>query len=95
MRKRLLFCSLTLVGGIAAAQPTARPDPADPKAAGSPRPYQSAFKDYRPYVEQEPGRWREANDEIGRLGGHPGHARKEAGALAKPAAKPHAHGDRK
>jgi len=88
MRKRMLFCSLTLVGGIAAAQPTARPDPADPKAPVPVRPYASALKEYRPYADQEAGRWRESNDEMGRVGGHAGHVPQRATAPARPDARP-------
>ena len=40
--------------------------------------YDSAFGDYRPWKEEAPRRWREANDEAGRLGGHAGHAKAAA-----------------
>jgi len=84
-----LFSLATIVAGNAAAQNTARPDPADPKAAVLERPYESAFKDYRPYSDPDIVRWRDSNSEVGRLGGHAGHVPRAsgAGAPAKPAAK--------
>jgi len=72
----------------AAAQTTARPDPADPKAAAPTRPYESSFKDYRPYVDAEVARWRQSNDDMGRLGGHIGHVPRETGVATRPGAKP-------
>lgn len=76
----------------AAAQAPARPDPAEPKSATLVRPYESAFKGYRPYVDPEIARWREVNDEVGKLKGHVGHVPQQPGAVAKPAAKPPAQG---
>jgi hypothetical protein len=52
-----------------------RPAPAgaQPKAQSLPV-YRSALNGYRPYRADEPLRpWRDANDEVGRLGGHMGH----------------------
>ena len=73
--------------GSVSAQTAARPDPADPKAAVPARPYEPAFKDYRPYVDPEVARWRQSNEEMGRLGGHVGHVPKPQGATPKPAAQ--------
>jgi hypothetical protein len=77
----------TCVAGSAAAQTATRPDPADPKAAVPARPYEPVFKDYRPYVDPEVSRWRQSNEEMGRLGGHVGHVPKAQGATPKPAAR--------
>ena len=88
MLKTNCFMLLACVAGSAAAQGTARPDPADPKAAVPARPYEPAFKDYRPYVDPEVTRWRQSNEEVGRLGGHVGHVPK----AQEPAAKPPAQG---
>jgi hypothetical protein len=55
---------LALIASAAGAQQ--KPEPKKPV-------YDSAFAGYRPWKEEEPGRWREANDEMGRLGGHAGH----------------------
>lgn len=87
MLKTICFMLLACVAGSAAAQATARPDPADPKAAVPARPYEPAFKDYRPYVDPEVARWRQSNEEMGRLGGHVGHVPKAQGTSLKPAAQ--------
>ena len=34
--------------------------------------YESAFRTYNPYREEDLGSWREVNDEVGRVGGHVG-----------------------
>ena len=88
-----------LAAGAAGAQSSARPDPADPKAGVPSRPYESAFRDYRPYVDADLSRWRESNEEMGRLGGHVGHVPGSVpprGAAPQPAKPPaHAsHGER-
>lgn len=98
---RILCVSLAAcAAGSAAAQTATRPDPADSKAAVPARAYESAFKDYRPYADPEVPRWRQTNEEMGRLGGHVGHVPRETGATAtvKPGAKPPApagHGGHK
>jgi len=89
---KILCFTLAFVASSAAAQGVARPDPVNAKAVVPARPYESPFKDYRPYVDQEAGRWRESNDEMGRLGGHAGHSQTRSGSPAKPAAKPPAPG---
>ncbi len=86
------FTLAALVAGSAAAQAPARTDPAEPKAAAPAPSYDSAFKDYRPYVDQEIARWREMNQEVGRLKGHIGHVRQQPGIAAKPAARPSVQG---
>jgi hypothetical protein len=65
--------------------------------------YQSAFERYTPYKEPEIAPWREANEEVGRAGGHigifggaqGGHAPsdKDKAPAGAPASDPHAgHG---
>jgi hypothetical protein len=75
---------------LALAQ-TARPDPADAKAAAPPLRYQSAFADYKPWQDAKPGDWRAVNDNVrdaGAKGGaHGGHASPPAPAASAPAAK--------
>lgn len=44
-------------------------DPGDPKATVPPVRYDSAFARYRPNADVEVGRWRDANDSVGRIGG--------------------------
>lgn len=65
----------------------------DAKATGAVLSYQSAFADYRGWREPDAMNWRQANDEVGAMGGHMGHLRGGAspkavpGAATKPAAK--------
>lgn len=87
MLKTICFLLAATITVGAAAQNAARPDPADSRAGIPALPYESALKDYRPFVEAEVARWREANAEVGRLGGHAGHLPREAGATAKSGAK--------
>ncbi len=73
MHKTLLFLLFASAAGSAVAQAPMRAD-----RVASPTPalavtYESVFKGYRPYVDPELARWREANDEMGRLNGHVGH----------------------
>jgi hypothetical protein len=69
----MVCTSLACFAGAVAAQQSARPDPANP-SAGSQKPvYESAFSSYRPWTEPEFARWRDANEEMGRLNGHLGH----------------------
>jgi hypothetical protein len=92
MLKTTCFTLAACFAGSAAAQATVRPDPADPKAAVPARQYESAFKDYRPYVDPEIAHWRALNGEVGQLKGHVGHVPLQSGTAAKPVAKPPAHG---
>lgn len=46
-----------------------RVDAADPKAAVPPLVYSSVLQGYRPNVEVEVGSWKDANDNVGRIGG--------------------------
>lgn len=88
MLRMSCFALAACFAGSAAAQNPARLHPADPKAGTPLRPYESAFKGYRPYVAPEVARWRDTNEEMGRLGGHVGHVPRESGATAKLGAKP-------
>jgi hypothetical protein len=94
MERVILAVLFAFAAGTTFAQVavTARPDPADPRAAEQARPYESAFKDYRPYVDPDIARWREVNEEVGRLNGHVGHVPQQPGTAAKPGAKPPAQG---
>ncbi len=98
MLKTACFLLAGILAGNAAAQGPVRPDPSEPKAAARAPTYESAFKDYRPYVDPEIARWREVNQEVGRLNGHVGHVPQQSGAAVKPGAKPPAqagHGGHK
>lgn len=98
MQKAKAFVLLACASGFSVAQTPARPGPSDPKAAAPVHLYESAFKDYRPFVDPEIARWRDVNDEVGRLGSHVGHVPQRPGTAAKPGAKPPAqsgHGEHK
>lgn len=69
-------------------------DPLDAKAPAPPLAYRSAFSDYKPMGEDKVG-WRQANDEVGRIGGWRVYAREAnepdaPSRQASPAAKPQA-----
>ena len=91
LRTTCLALALCFVGS-ATAQTAKRPDPAEPRAAAPAPSYESAFRDYRPYVDIEIARWREVNQEVGGLGGHVGHVPRQPGSPGKPAAKLPAQG---
>lgn len=61
-----------LAAGSAVAEERKRPDPADPRATSQPPVYRSAFEGYRRIEEPKRIPWREANDEVERVGGHVG-----------------------
>lgn len=52
-----------------ASAPGARPDSGDAGAVVPPVAYRSAFAGYRAIVDEKVGAWRDANDEVGRIGG--------------------------
>ncbi len=64
--------------------PAAEPAPSD-KSPPEARAHGSAFADYRPLIDEPMRPWREANDEMGRLGGHVGHSGNEPGTSVGPA----------
>jgi len=83
----------------AQAQPTsaaAQRDPLDPNASVPMLAYESPFSRYRPWGDEKPVSWREANDTVTRIGGWRVYAREAqqpdpapaapAGATAKPSA---------
>jgi len=97
MLKTACFALAAILAGSATAQTATRPEPVDPKAAVPARAYESAFRDYRPYADPEIVRWRQSNEEMGRLGGHVGQVPRGTGP-AKTGAKPPAsagHGGHK
>ncbi len=62
------FCALVWLPVSAPAQQ----HPADPQAATPPAAHRSALEGYRAFRDEKPLSWREANDEVGRVGGHLG-----------------------
>lgn len=68
----LVPVGLTLALPMAFAQPSAgsaAPDPKSPAPSSVKLSYRSAFADYRTYSEQPIASWREANDNVGKIGG--------------------------
>ncbi|HEX5611649.1 MAG TPA: hypothetical protein VFX67_03285 [Burkholderiales bacterium] len=90
MLQMIGFALAATFAGVVVAQQTARPQPADAKAAIPALRYHSAFQDYRPHVEPQIAPWREVNEEMARLGGHAGHM-PQAARQEKSAPKPPAH----
>ena len=87
--RTLLFC-MAAVATTAVAQTPLPQDPANPKQGALAAPaHAPAFRDYRPYADPEAGRWRQVNDEAGRLGGHSGHVRRKPEETEKPATPVH------
>jgi len=67
------------------ATPATRPDPLDAKASVPALSYESPFSRYRPLSDDKAVSWREANDEVTRIGGWRAYAREaQAPASATP-----------
>jgi hypothetical protein len=84
--------ALNVAFGIALAQPAAKSRTAPAPSAPV---YRSAFDSYRPWRADEPSAdWRQANQEMGQLGGHAGHLRgappspSTSSSTTKPSPKP-------
>lgn len=65
-------------------------------AAAAPPAFRSAFEGYRPYTDEKMVNWKEANDNVGRIGGWREYAKQARQPAAKPqppdaAAKPDPH----
>ncbi len=54
---------------VAKAQTPAPTVPAASVTDAAPAPFRSAFEGYQPYTEEKIVRWKEANDNVGRIGG--------------------------
>jgi len=78
MKHALWLLPAALAAGAAAAQTGARPDPADPNARVPETVYRSTFDGYRMHELSKQIPWREANQEVGRVGGHIGILRDQA-----------------
>lgn len=78
MQHRHWLWLAALAAGNAGAQSAVRPDPADPGARVPETVYRSAFDGYQKHELSKQVPWREANDEVGRVGGHVGILRDEA-----------------
>jgi hypothetical protein len=96
------FLILSTLAGAAdtspvASMPPPRPAKADPLDAGvavPPASHEPAFKRYRPHRDEAPRSWKDANDEVARIGGWRAYAREAAqpDAPAVPASAPSGHG---
>ena len=82
--------TLALAPGFAAASghgaAPMRPDPANAQATVPPLEHRSTFGAYRGMTDESVGVWREANDQVGRIGGWRVYAREAEGAAAPPTA---------
>jgi len=75
---RLLPVALLAVCGAAPAQPAPppeRPDPLSASAAVPPAIYASPLARYRRHADEKIAPWKEANDQVGRIGGWRSYAR--------------------
>jgi hypothetical protein len=77
------FAALAVASATAAA--TAQPGSIAHESP-APLPYSSVFEGYQPFAEQELIPWREANDNVGRIGGWRAYAREASEGSAPPAA---------
>lgn len=64
--------------GSAVAQGGKRPDPANPEARVPAAAYRSGFEGYRKHDLSKQTPWRDANEAVGRVGGHVGILREQA-----------------
>ena len=84
---------LPLWTGVANAQTPAPPAPAATTTQAAPAAFRSALEGYQPYTDEKIVPWKEANDNVGRIGGWRAYAKEAAqaapgpqtpGAVAKP-----------
>lgn len=90
MFKPLLAYGLVLISalpGLSAAQSPATAVPASAAQASSPLAFRSALDGYQPYTDEKIVNWKEANDNVGRIGGWREYA-KEARQPQAPEATP-------
>lgn len=76
-----LGAATLLLASHAPAQTTPGPAPAGANAPGV---YRSAFEGYQPSSEEPLASWREVNETVERVGGHPGVLRADKAGSAKP-----------
>jgi hypothetical protein len=91
------FLILSTLAGAQDASPSPRPPKTDPLDAGvvvPPAHHESALKRYRPNRGEAPRSWKDANDEVARIGGWRAYAREAAqpDVPAAPASAPAGHG---
>jgi hypothetical protein len=84
-----IIIALAAISVIVLALPrvlSAAPDPVDEKAVVPPVKYQSPFRDYRALGDVKPVAWKDANDEVGRIGGWRTYAKEVSEPPSPPAA---------
>ena len=87
MKHFVFGVALLAASASVAAQSVAvagRPDPRDANAPVPPAMHQSPFAKYRPFAAEVLGPWRDANDEVGRIGGWKAYAREAYEATRQP-----------
>jgi hypothetical protein len=83
--------ALAMVAGAIVLAPTATAQPSASKpttAEPSAGPYRSAFSGYRRYGDEPVVPWKQANDEVGRIGGWKAYAKEAAGGSQEAGAPP-------
>ena len=88
MKFVIVFAVVMAAGLCARAAVSAPPDPASEKSIVAPLQYQSPFRDYRRQGDDKLIPWKDANDEVGRIGGWRAYAKEamETTETPKPAA---------
>ena len=80
---------LIALGAAASASAQQPGAPAAAASAARDLSYRSALEGYQRFSDQKPGSWRDANDNVGRIGGWRAYAKEAQGAGApQPAAAP-------
>lgn len=96
---RLPWLVAVAMAALAAqAEPASRPrkpDPLDPKVNVPALRYFSPFKSAREPGTEPPLAWRDANDNVARIGGWRSYAREAQAPASAPAAPTQGHGDHK
>lgn len=83
------------LAAVVAASAAAASNAQTPPASAAPAPtvnYRSAFEGYQPFNDQQVGSWKDANDNVGRIGGWRSYAKEaqqvEGKAQGQPAEAP-------
>ena len=72
MKPFFAIAAFAALAPLAAAQQQLRPHPADAEVPVPNVKYESPFSGYVSYREQDIAPWRDANDEVSKVGGHTG-----------------------
>ncbi|GEM_PF-1715236 len=81
-RATLVCLAAGLASALGSAALAQTPTPAAPAASG----FQSALEGYQPYTDEKIAPWKEANDNVGRIGGWRAYAKEAQQAQQAPAA---------